>query len=97
MRATQATCHAHLREVVDHVLQQLLLRLLCAEHGRHLLAHVPNQQHVDLAGTHALHKLVDLAVAAVREKTQMARQAGKEAGKESGAEQGRESGRDSGR
>ena len=55
----------HLCEHVSDALEQLALCLPRPKHGRHLVPHVSDQQHVDLACPHSLDKLIDLAVAAV--------------------------------
>lgn len=50
----------HVGEMTWQLRQQLLLRLLLAHHGRHLLPQVPNDEAVDLARPHPFHKLVHL-------------------------------------
>ena len=49
-----------MRELRGQLPEQLLLRLLLAHHGRHLLAQVPHDQAVDLGCSHPLHKLIHL-------------------------------------
>lgn len=50
----------HIGEVGGQLPQQLLLGLLLAHHGGHLLAQVAHYQAVDLCRPHPLHKLIHL-------------------------------------
>ena len=49
-----------MRELRGQIPEQLLLRLLLAHHGRHLLAQVAHDEGVYLCCPHPLHKLIYL-------------------------------------
>ncbi len=56
----QVVLALHMGKVGGQVAQKLLLRLLLAHHGRHLLAQVADDERVDLRRAHPLHKLINL-------------------------------------
>lgn len=50
----------HHAKLLRQVCQQLLLGLLLAHHGRHLLPQVPHDEEVNLGCSNPLHKLIHL-------------------------------------